>query len=95
MLALPAAPNLLQRWGGDPPHTLCRCSFQNLSTPCILLPAPHRTASLPAAWRTGVTLEDVRLRVEALEYLQLPVAVQSGRIGRLSFQVLPTLDGAG
>lgn len=32
-------------------------------------------------------LENVRLKPEALDYLQLPVAVREGRIGRLKLQL--------
>ena len=35
----------------------------------------------------GVTLHNLQLRVEALEYLQLPVTIKEGYIGRLSLQV--------
>jgi hypothetical protein len=37
-------------------------------------------------------LEDVQLRVEAFEYLQLPFAIKEGSVGRLKLQVcaIPT-----
>ena len=35
-----------------------------------------------------MTLENVRLKVEAFEYLQLPINITEGRIGRLVVQVM-------
>lgn len=32
-------------------------------------------------------MEDVQLRVEAFEYLQLPFAIKEGSVGRLKLQV--------
>ena len=40
-----------------------------------------------AAWSTGFVLENVRLKVEAFEYLQLPFVFTEGCIGRLEVQV--------
>lgn len=37
-----------------------------------------------------MTLEDVRLKVEAFEYLQLPLNITEGCIGRLVVQVICT-----
>ena len=39
-------------------------------------------------WSTGLVLENVRLKVEAFEYLQLPFNIKEGSIGRLEIQVL-------
>ncbi len=39
------------------------------------------------AWKTGLTLEDVKLKVEAFDYLQLPFAVKEGVAGKLQIQV--------
>lgn len=40
-------------------------------------------------------LENVRLRADAFEYLQLPFAVKEGCIGRLQLQVgIPSAKGA-
>ena len=39
-----------------------------------------------AAWSTGFVLENVGLKVDAFDYLQLPFAVRSGCIGRLEVQ---------
>ena len=55
-------------------------------------PAPPqpRTPLLPhrfAAWRTGLTLNHVQLRPEALEPLQLPVRLVRGSVGRVQAQV--------
>jgi len=41
----------------------------------------------PAAWRTGLTLENVLLRLDAFEHLQLPVELLHGSIGRIQAQV--------
>ena len=41
-----------------------------------------------AAWSTGLVLENLRLKVEAFEYLQLPFAIQEGTLGRLEIQVI-------
>ena len=38
-------------------------------------------------WSTGLVLENVRLKVEAFEYLQLPFNIKEGCIGRLEVQV--------
>ena len=38
-------------------------------------------------WSTGLVLENVRLKVEAFEYLQLPFNIREGCIGRLEVQV--------
>ena len=46
---------------------------------------PH--VLLHAGWSTGLTLENVRLKVEAFEYLQLPFNITEGCIGRLVVQV--------
>lgn len=40
----------------------------------------------PPTRNTGVTLHNLQLRVEALDYLQLPVTIKEGHIGRLSLQ---------
>ncbi len=39
-----------------------------------------------AAWSTGFVLENVRLKVEAFDYLQLPFVITEGCIGRLEVQ---------
>ena len=39
-----------------------------------------------AAWSTGFVLENVRLKVEAFDYLQLPFVFTEGCIGRLEVQ---------
>jgi hypothetical protein len=56
-----------------------------------LLPYPSSICRRPltfcAAWRTGLTLEDVGIRRDAFEQLQLPVALVSGRVGRVAAQV--------
>lgn len=49
------------------------------------LDAPF-TALLLAAWRTGLTLEHVLLRLDAFEHLQLPVELLHGSIGRIQAQ---------
>ena len=38
------------------------------------------------AWSTGFVLENVRLKVEAFDYLQLPFVFTEGCIGRLEVQ---------
>jgi hypothetical protein len=38
-------------------------------------------------------LEDVQLRVEAFEYLQLPFAIKEGSVGRLKLQVCAIVTG--
>ena len=38
-------------------------------------------------WSTSLVLEDVQLKVEAFEYLQLPFNITEGSIGRLEIQV--------
>jgi hypothetical protein len=43
--------------------------------------------SLWSAWRTGLTLENVLLRLDAFEHLQLPVELLHGSIGRIQAQV--------
>ncbi|KAK2078489.1 hypothetical protein QBZ16_003329 [Prototheca wickerhamii] len=43
--------------------------------------------SLWRAWQTGVTLENIPLRLDAFEYLELPVRPVAGHIGRLQLQV--------
>ncbi|PSC70464.1 Methionine gamma-lyase isoform A [Micractinium conductrix] len=43
--------------------------------------------SLWSAWRTGLTLENVGLRPDAFEHLQLPFTLRSGNIGRIQAQV--------
>jgi hypothetical protein len=53
---------------------------------CRLAHASH-SPSACAAWRTGLTLEDVALRRDAFEHLQLPFTLRSGRIGRIQVQV--------
>ena len=45
-----------------------------------------------AAWSTGLVLENLRLKVEAFEYLQLPFAIQEGTLGRLEIQVIHPLN---
>lgn len=40
-----------------------------------------------AAWSTGVVLTDLKLKTEAFDNLQLPFAIQEGRLGRLEVQV--------
>lgn len=50
-------------------------------------PPPHPPLAVPPAWRTGLTLNDVRLRPEAFEYLQQPFCVASGRIARVQAHV--------
>lgn len=51
--------------------------------------AANLTSTLlsPAAWRTGLTLENVLLRLDAFEHLQLPVELLHGSIGRIQAQV--------
>jgi hypothetical protein len=51
---------------------------------CCVPASTHLVAPLHAG--QGV-LENVQLRVEAFEYLQLPIAIKRGRIGRLKLQV--------
>ncbi len=41
---------------------------------------------LLAAWRTGFSLENVSLRADAFDYLQLPFKLLSGRAGRIQVQ---------
>ena len=41
---------------------------------------------LVAAWRTGFVLENVRLKVEAFDYLQLPFNIKEGVVGRIQVQ---------
>jgi hypothetical protein len=48
---------------------------------------PLTINGLWTAWRTGFILENVQIKVEAFEYLQLPVEVSYGCIGRLEVQV--------
>jgi hypothetical protein len=38
-------------------------------------------------WSTSLVLENVRMKVEAFEYLQLPFNIKEGCIGRLEVQV--------
>lgn len=42
---------------------------------------------LDAAWKSGVTLQNVKLKTEAFDYLQLPFDVKEGVVGRLQVQV--------
>ena len=44
-------------------------------------------AWLFAVWSTGFVLENVALKLEAFDYLQLPFAVSEGCIGQLKVQV--------
>lgn len=44
---------------------------------------PHR-----AAWSTGLVLENLKLKTEAFDYLQLPFAINEGSLARLDVQVL-------
>lgn len=44
-------------------------------------------AILHSGWSTSLVLENVRLKVEAFEYLQLPFNLREGCIGRLEIQV--------
>lgn len=46
----------------------------------------HNCAMWLAAWSTGFVLENVRLKVEAFDYLQLPFVFTEGCIGRLEVQ---------
>jgi len=50
-----------------------------------------KLALLNAAWSTGLVLENLRLKVAAFEYLQLPFAIHEGNLGRLEIQVGPIL----
>jgi N-terminal region of Chorein or VPS13 len=52
---------------------------------CQLCSSEH--SALPAAWKSGVTLQHVKLKVEAFDYLQLPVDIKEGVVGRLQVQV--------
>ena len=63
-------------------------------SPPPLPPPPPRPCCQPlsafhptAAWRTGLTLENVLLRLDAFEHLQLPVELLHGSIGRIQAQV--------
>lgn len=40
-----------------------------------------------AAWKTGLSLDNVELRTEAFEYLQLPFRLVHGRVGAVQAQV--------
>lgn len=72
--------------GAPPPETgwqwqcVDRCRQTRLHHP-HLLTLPH------AAWQTGVTLENIPIRLDALEYLQLPFRLTVGHIGRLQLQI--------
>jgi len=41
----------------------------------------------PAAWQAGLTLDNVNLRADAFEHLQLPVRLLHGSVGRVEAQV--------
>ena len=73
-------------WGRDP---LCWPSESVMMCCSNLLSAGGKLckAGCGTAWKTGLTLEDVRLKVEAFDYLQLPLAVKEGVAGKLQIQV--------
>lgn len=50
---------------------------------------------LCAAWSTGFVLENVQIKVDAFDYLLLPVDVSQGCVGRLEVQVSLTCRGIG
>ena len=70
-------------WSGK--TTQSTSSTESLNMPMLGKRRPH--VLLHAGWSTGLTLENVRLKVEAFEYLQLPFNITEGRIGRLILQV--------
>ena len=39
-----------------------------------------------AAWKTGFVLDNVRLKVDAFDYLQLPFEIKEGIVGRIEVQ---------
>lgn len=51
----------------------------------------HMMSPMNAAWSTGLVLENLKLKVAALEYLQLPIAIHEGNLGRLEIQVRATM----
>lgn len=53
----------------------------------LLIPVSLTYSTVPAAWKSGVTLQNVKLKVEAFDYLQLPIDVREGVVGRLQVQV--------
>lgn len=70
-------------WSGE--TTQLTGSIERLNMSMLGSRRPH--VLLHAGWSTGLTLENVRLKVEAFEYLQLPFNITEGRIGRLVLQV--------
>jgi hypothetical protein len=63
-------------------------SFQHLLWYQVLSAVRSLTIrGLSTAWSTGFILENVQIKVEAFEYLQLPLEVSYGCIGRLEVQV--------
>ena len=47
----------------------------------------HNLTATSAVWSTGFVLENVTLKLESFEYLQLPFAISEGCIGQLKVQV--------
>jgi len=45
-----------------------------------------------AAWKTGFVLDNVRLKVDAFDYLQLPFDIKEGIVGRIEVQVSRPAD---
>ena len=70
----------LSLWSGD--HQTCDPTSLESATRGLT-----DTPSCCAAWSTGFVLQDVALKLDAFDYLQLPFAVCSGCIGRLEVQV--------
>lgn len=92
------------RWGFRAGPCQCRKSLKYLLAPfylaqarCTGLQHAKLASKLPICcpgWSTGLVLENVRLKVEAFEYLQLPFNIKEGSIGRLEIQVLLTMSHA-
>lgn len=62
-------------------------SFARVTCYLYCLIVSNKTSTFVSAWRTGLTLENVALRTDAFDHLQLPLKLQHGRVGRVTAQV--------
>ena len=89
-------------WSGDPlPYHPCmhlHLQLPLLRSPCgdsrhMREPQATQTEQVTgsrvtvAAWKTGFVLDNVRLKVDAFDYLQLPFDIKEGIVGRIEVQV--------
>ena len=85
--------SLLHAWDAAPSSARC----ENIKSPYVQTTSYTSAAGIDncavgAAWKTGFVLDNVRLKVEAFDYLQLPFDIKEGIVGRIEVQVrLPEL----